>query len=311
MTEFLIGCGGWAYFKVPRLRPLDAYTRAFDFVEINSTFYEVPNPQTVRSWRQRAPSEFEFAVRCHKDVTHTYQLDPVEEAFQTWDTMIEICETLGSRFLVLQTPSDLNFSQKKISAIADFLGSVNSEGVRLAWEIRQPRGESVPPATVELMSNHGIIHSVDISIEVPAVESDTVYTRVFGKGEHNVYQFTDDELQAIDEKIVSTGSETAAVSFHNVRMYKDAARFKIYKETGLFSSVTGAEGQRSLRKVLMEDAEFPTTKTKLLKDQGWKVIDLTEDRRVHTSVLLDILPDKRFGNVEEVLSHTAEVFNRL
>ncbi len=307
MTDFLIGCGGWAYFQVPRLKPLDAYARAFNFVEVNSTFYEIPEIRTVRSWRQRVPPDFEFAVRCHKDVTHKHQLGPTEEAFQIMDTMIEICKALQSRFLVLQTPSELNFSQEKIRSIGDFFEGVDMKGVRYAWEIRRTTGEPIPPQIVALMSDHNIIHSVDISKETPAIESDTVYSRVFGKGEHNVYQFTDDELQEIDEKIVGSGSELTAVSFHNVRMYRDAARFKIYKETGMFSSVTGAEGQESLRKVLKEDAEFPATKTKLLKDQGWKVIDLTRNRRVHARMLLDELPDRQFGSIEEVMKSLPKV----
>ena len=307
MTEFLIGCGGWAYFKVPGLKPLDAYARAFNFVEVNSTFYEIPELRTVRSWRQRVPPDFEFAVRCYRDVTHKHQLEPAEEAFQITDMMIEICEALQSRFLVLQTPSKLNFSQEKIRSMGDFFGSVDMKGVRPVWEIRRTTREPLPPGIVTLMNDHNIIHSVDVSKESLATQSGTIYTRVFGKGEHNVYQFTDDELQEIDEKIVGSGSETAAVSFHNVRMYKDAARFKIYKETGIFSSVTGAEGQESLRKVLKEDAEFPTTKTKLLKDQGWKVIDLTRNRRAHAHTLLDKLPNRQFGSIEEVTKSLPKV----
>lgn len=307
MTEFLIGCGGWAYFKVPRLKPLDAYARAFNFVEVNSTFYEIPDLQTVRSWRKRVQPDFEFAVRCHKDVTHRYQLEPSEEAFDTFHAMMAISETLESGFLVLQTPSDLDFSHEKIRSIGDFFGSIDVKRVRLVWEVRRGMGEPIPPGIVTLMNDHDIIHSADLSRESPATESDTIYTRVFGKGEHNVYQFTDDELQEIDERITGRGSETAAVSFHNVRMYKDAARFKIYKETGRFSSVTGAEGQESLRKVLKEDAEFPTTKTKLLKDQGWKVIDLIGNRRAHARTLLDKLPDRQFGSIEEVTKSLPKV----
>ena len=85
-------------------------------------------------------------------------------------------------------------------------------------------------------------------------------------------------------------------------MYKDAARFKTHNETGKFPPVTGVEGQQSLRKVLMEDARFPITKGELLKTQGWKVVDLTENHRVHASTLLKTLPDEKFESVEMVLA---------
>jgi hypothetical protein len=153
------------------------------------------------------------------------------------------------------------------------------------------------------MSDQGIVRCVDLSKENPAIESDVLYTRVFGKGQHNIYQFTDEELGEIDQKIVKSNSSRTAVSFHNVKMYKDAARFKIFKETGQFTTVTGATGQQSLRKILLEDARFPATKQELVSKQGWKVIDLTENQRIHASALLEKLPDHKFGNIKEVLAN--------
>lgn len=106
----------------------------------------------------------------------------------------------------------------------------------------------------------------------------------------------------IDRKINRRDPRTAIVSFHNVKMYKDAARYKIYKQTKRFPPVTRVKGQLSLREVLMEDAKFPASKEDLIKDQGWKVIDLTEDRRVHAYTLLEKLPDKKFRSIDDVLN---------
>jgi len=302
MTELLIGTGGWAYFQVQGLDPLEAYAKAFNFVEVNSTFYEIPSLQLAKSWRQRVPPDFEFSVRCHKDVTHKYQLEPVEEALNTFDVMTDICRILNSRFLILETPSSLDFTSEKTESIGNFFQSANTKGIRIAWEVRRGEAKPVPSSLATLMQDCKIIHCVDLSKEEPAIESDTVYTRVFGKGEHNIYQFTDEELLEVDRKIMSSGSKTTAVSFHNVRMYKDAARFKIYKETKSFPLVTRAKGQQSLKEVLMEDAKFPATKQQLIKDQGWKVIDLAENKRAHAYTLLQKLPDKQFRSVEEVLA---------
>jgi uncharacterized protein YecE (DUF72 family) len=301
LTEFLIGAGGWAYFQVPGLRSLEAYARAFDFVEVNSTFYEIPSIQLVESWRRRVPRDFEFSVRCHKSVTHRYKMEPVEEAFEAFESMKSICRVLDSRFLVLETPSALDFTDEKIESVRNFFEGVNQKEIRVVWELRRKRGEPVPPDLVAVMRDHNIIHCVDFSKEEPAIESDIVYSRVFGKGEHNIYQFTDKEIKEVDNNVARRNPDLAAVSYHNVRMYKDAARHKVYKETGEFPSVTGSEGEQSLRKVLMEDARFPITKTELLKDQGWKVIDLTEDTRVHARALLGKLPNKQYENIEEIM----------
>jgi uncharacterized protein YecE (DUF72 family) len=102
MTELLIGTGGWAYFQIPGVKSLEAYSRIFNFVEVNSTFYKIPNVELVKSWRNRVTHEFEFAVRCHKDVTHKYQMEPTEEALKTFSAMTDICNVLKAKFLVLE-----------------------------------------------------------------------------------------------------------------------------------------------------------------------------------------------------------------
>ncbi len=53
MSKVYIGAGGWAYFRIPGMDSLAAYAKAFDFVEVNSTFYTTPSIQMVRSWRRR------------------------------------------------------------------------------------------------------------------------------------------------------------------------------------------------------------------------------------------------------------------
>jgi uncharacterized protein YecE (DUF72 family) len=303
MSELLIGTGGWAYFKVPGLKTLEAYSRAFSFVEVNSTFYEIPNLETVKSWRKRVLPDFEFSVKCHRDVTHRHILEPNEESLRTFDTMIEICNALRSKFLVLETPPKMDFGLEKMKSIEAFFNSVELKGTKLIWEVRRRKDEPLPRGLVELMSSHNIVQVVDLSRDVLATESDILYSRVFGKGQHNVYQFTDEELESIDKKISKSSSETSIISFHNVKMYKDAARFKIFKETGRFPTVTGTTGQQSLKKVLLEDTVFPATKQELVRKQGWKVIDLTEKSRVHASTVLEKLPDKRFNGIDEVLAN--------
>lgn len=307
MTDFLIGAGGWAYFQVLGSRPLEAYVKAFNFVEVNSTFYQIPNPRIVKSWRQRVPTNFKFAVRCHKDVTHRFQLNPCIEALNTFTVMADICRILNSEYMVLGTPPSLDFSRAKIESIRDFFESLNLKGIRIIWEVRRRGGEPVPSSLISLMQEYSVIHCVDLSRETAAIDSNIVYTRLFGKGEHNIYQFTDEELMEIDKKIISKESDTAIISFHNVKMYKDAARYKIYKQTNKFSPVTKAKGKQSLREILMEDAEFPTSKEELIYDQGWKVIDLTDYTNIHAQKLLEQLPDKQFRDIEEVMMNLRSI----
>jgi len=310
LTRFLIGAGGWAYFQVPGLDPLVAYSKAFNFVEVNSTFYEIPSLRLVESWRRRAPPHFQFAVRCHRDLTHKHKLEPTEEAYKAFNEMTTICRMLRADILHMQTPPTLSFSKSKIDSIRNLLHSIDLKGVRIAWEVRQAKAEPLPPDLIKLMQDHNVIHCIDISREDPAFRSDIMYTRLFGKGFHNIYQFTDEELKEIDEKTTKEDYETAALCFHGVKMYKDAARYKVYKQTGRFPMVTRSTDLSSLREVLSEDAKFPCTKQQLLLHQGWKVIDLTKTKRVRASEILEKLPEQTYRNVEEVVQTLRNTIGR-
>lgn len=147
------------------------------------------------------------------------------------------------------------------------------------------------------MQDKGIIHCVDLSKgEKPMYDSDILYTRLFGKGHHNIYQPTDEELEEIDHTALASKSEKAVMSFHFVRMYKDAARLKVYKQTGKFPKITRSTGLNSLEEVLKEDTIFPTSKQDLIQRQGWKLFDKTETKRVHLAEYLDRLPNRMYKN---------------
>jgi hypothetical protein len=179
--------------------------------------------------------------------------------------------------------------------VRDFLSSANLRGVRLVWEIRAPTS----PAVVDLMRDFSVVHSVDLCRDEPSFKSDVVYGRLFGKGKHNLYQFTDEELLEIDRNAQSS-HKVIALAYHGARMNTDAARFMQYKKTGEFMPVTSFTGVDSVRAVLAEDAEFPASKAELIEDQGWKVVDVTFDKRVHLSELLSNIPEKSYSDVDEV-----------
>ena len=91
-------------------------------------------------------------------------------------------------------------------------------------------------------------------------------------------------------------------------MNSDAARFKHYKRTGNFLPVTAYTGIDSVKAVLSEDITYPISKAELKAKQGWKVVDLTPDRRVHLSGLLAKLPEKTYSSLDEVIKELRAAF---
>src|SRR6059036_3986611 len=90
----LIGCSGWQYkhwrgdfypASLPQNQWLCFYADRFNTVEINNTFYRLPEAATFTAWRRRAPRGFVFAVKASRYLTHMKKLkdpaDPLELFF--------------------------------------------------------------------------------------------------------------------------------------------------------------------------------------------------------------------------------------
>jgi uncharacterized protein YecE (DUF72 family) len=268
---------------------------------VNSTFYQIPLLKEVEEWRKLVPPDFKFAVRAHQSITHKYKFQPVEKVLEAFERMKQTCSKLNAEVMHLQVPSSFELTKTSITNLRNVLSSVSLQKLRLALEIRGVISSQLPPELLKTMREYDIVHCTDLSKgEMPAYESGILYTRLFGKGKHNVYQPTDEELSEIDNEASSGKSKKIVMSFHFVRMYKDAARLKTYKQSGKFPMITRTTGLASFEEVLSEDAKFPSTKQELVRSQGWKIFDLTKTDRIHVNDLLEKLPEATYNNLGEV-----------
>ena len=89
-----VGCSGWQYKHwcgnfypddLPQKRWFEHYASVFDTVEVNNSFYKLPEAETFAGWAARAPRQFEFAVKASRFLTHMKKLkdpeEPVERFF--------------------------------------------------------------------------------------------------------------------------------------------------------------------------------------------------------------------------------------
>ncbi len=294
MSRALIGAGGWVYFS----GGLGAYARAFDFVEVNATFYRSVGETTARRWRSTVPARFEFAVKVHRDVTHRGSFRPTAAARAAFARTARAAACLGACFLILETPASLPFDRPEAETLREFAAIV-PDGARLGLEARAHLRGPLPAPLARTMEDLGILDVVDLSRATPRVEADAVYTRIFGKGTFNAYQLDDEEMREVDR--AGRDAKTVAYAFHGVRMYKDAARFLTFRRTGAFPPATGSVGLDSLAEVLAPDARFPATREELRRDHGWKLVDLDPARRGRADAYLARLPEATYGSLESVL----------
>jgi len=306
--HILVGCGGWHYFKVLNEDPLRMYSLAFKFVEVNSTFYTLPSLKTIVSWRKRVPLDFEFTVKANRIITHLEILRLTNTTLKALEEMLKICRILNSKVLVLETPKNLDL-QYILQNLKSILGEVEFNEVRLALEPRCG-WYSDSNASLDEFQSMGIIPITDYSREEPPYDDEEIsYSRLFGLGEHNIYQFTDEDLKRIKERADRRKSKKVYLSFHGISMYLDAARMERFIKKGDLPPVTSSYGIDSLAEVL-RDAVFPMTKNELVKKHGWKLIDVDSKTRVPASVVLKQLRKESYRSIQDVLAELRSRFEK-
>jgi len=100
-----IGCSGWQYrhwrgrfypHDLPVERWLEHYAAAFDTVELNSSFYRLPEADDFASWARRVPDRFIFAVKASRYLTHLKRLrDPRDPLDRLWSRVVRLGGHLG------------------------------------------------------------------------------------------------------------------------------------------------------------------------------------------------------------------------
>ena len=158
-----IGTQGWNYaawvgpFYPPGTRPaefLPTYARMFRAVEVDSTFYAIPDPNAVRGWMERTPPDFTFALKMPKQVTHELRLRNAGEVVRDFlDRARELGPKLGP--ILLQMGPD--FAPEELPALEQFVPNLPRD-LRFAVELRQSRWtrRDVLPHLLDVLAQHGI-----------------------------------------------------------------------------------------------------------------------------------------------------------
>src|SRR5688500_15427987 len=153
-----IGCSGWQYKHwrddfypagLPQTRWLEHYASRFDTVEINNTFYRLPEATTFSAWRARAPENFVYAVKASRFLTHMKKLkDPQEPLKLLFSRARRLGRTLGPVLYQLPPRWPLNLERFEV-----FLRSL-PKSYRHVIEFREPSWYSAE--AFALMQRHGV-----------------------------------------------------------------------------------------------------------------------------------------------------------
>jgi uncharacterized protein YecE (DUF72 family) len=142
--QYYIGCSGWSYsawigpFYSSKLENSDwlrYYSQVFDYVEIDSSFYRMPNKFMVRNWVKKTPDNFRFTAKFPKIITHDKHLvDVSEEVYAFLENMEPLQEkTLA---LIIQLPPSMQI-MPGLEGLKELVRLLDGR-FRYAVEVRHP-----------------------------------------------------------------------------------------------------------------------------------------------------------------------------
>jgi uncharacterized protein YecE (DUF72 family) len=135
-----IGTSGWNYRHwrgvvypqdIPAKDWLRHYAESFEDVEINTTFYNLPEEKAFNEWKKGTPDGFLFAVKASRYITHMKKL---KDCRQPLEKFLQRVETLGNKLgpVLFQLPPKWKYNEERLVSFLEIL----PEHFRYVFEFR-------------------------------------------------------------------------------------------------------------------------------------------------------------------------------
>jgi len=185
--KLYVGCISWTYpdwngpfypsgTKSSEL--LSQYSKIFDIVEVDSSFYRTPSSNTVKQWNERTLSNFKFTVKMPKRISHEAKLQNIEKELEFFEnTILGLGEKLACIFIQLPPSSKFDSDFPKLES---FLAKTNP-ALRYAIEFRNKSW--LVDETYDLLARKKacIVWGVGEHVDIPPnISTDFVYLRFMG-----------------------------------------------------------------------------------------------------------------------------------
>jgi uncharacterized protein YecE (DUF72 family) len=180
-----IGCSGWQYKhwrgdfypdKLPQHRWLEYYSARFNTVEINNTFYRLPEAPAFSRWAGQAPPGFVYAVKASRFLTHMKKLkDPQEPLNRLLERADHLDAALGP--VLFQLPPRWPLNIERLSVFLEALPPRH----RYAIEFREPTWYA--DDVLALLERHHValcLHDMPGSASQRIITGRFVYVRFHG-----------------------------------------------------------------------------------------------------------------------------------
>jgi len=183
-----IGTSGWHYdhwqgpfypAELPSGAWLAYYAEHLATVEVNNSFYQLPEAETLRNWRATAPEGFMFAAKASRYMTHMKKLKDPQDPLATFlGRMDELGDRLGP--ILFQLPPNWKLNRERLHAFLKTLPNA----YRFAFEFRDPSW--FDERVYDMLAQHNAafcIYELNGRLAPKKITADWTYVRLHGPGD--------------------------------------------------------------------------------------------------------------------------------
>ncbi len=193
---------------LPRHKWIEFYSEHFNAVEINSSFYRLPNPSSVYSYAKRVP-DLKFVFKLYRGITHYRNLS--EENIIPF---LKLKEKMGEQLLdfLAQFPKSFKPSEENLTFLLNLKKNFKE---LLAVELRNPDWSS-------LLKEVGGISVVCADfpeslnwLKECRPTKEVSYFRFHGRRKLYRDSYSESEIKELADRILKSGSEKVLAFFNN------------------------------------------------------------------------------------------------
>ena len=222
-------------------------------IEINSTFYRLPNAKTVKKWKNLSPNLY-FSIKASRYITHMKRLKNCKTA---WKKFWKRIEPLGNKMqaVLLQLPPSFKNTPEtfqRLRKMKSYLPRIERDGPSIVFEFRDKSWFT--PEVTALFKSAGWcmggtlinrkkgtywLGNVPVGIHIPERTSNATYIRIHGEKGYKKY-YDRRKLREIKERVLKNNTEKNFVMFNNVFFTKRNRTCKIKTKKIRYAAVCDA-----------------------------------------------------------------------
>jgi len=138
---------------LPAKEMLSYYASRLPAVEINNTFYRLPQRNMLENWKAQVPANFRFSIKATQRITHFKRLNDVEaETKYLLETATALEDRLG--VVLFQLPPNMKKDLPRLETFLEFLPATT----RAAFEFRHQTWLADDVLQLLASKNHALWH---------------------------------------------------------------------------------------------------------------------------------------------------------